>query len=358
MGAVRWGETVTYREKINVYVPHEIGTKLSRDAKLFEVFKNDHRTINRNWFLTRLLCGYHDDYLKEKKVVYDQVAAILKSSTLEAYEICDLASRIRDEVFLPEIPKRKGKKPMCLSLKPTVETERILLDVERQLEGGDYISQFICRMFTSYCQKPISERERIVFKDEYEYLQNACAVGHSVSFSIIWDGNTRHEVMPYALATGSEEMFNYLLCEEINLKTGLPEARSYRLNRIERLSYGKRTAPITPTVKKRCARTISVAPQYAINADEEICVRLNDAGEKLYNRIYYGRPDYYRIEDRKDGHYYFFHCSSMQAFHYFRRFDNMTAVVVFPPLLRERMSTFHENALRAYRQSEGEKEDV
>ena len=338
-----------YQEKINIYVPHEIGLQLRNDAKLFEIFKKDKRTVNLNRFLTLVLCGYYDDYCRENKEIHDSVMSIIGASSLSRKVQEEIADRIVNEVFLPSIPKRKGKKPICLSLKPTNETERIIQTVMQNLQGKDFISQYFCRMLMCYCRKPISERERIVFKENYDKLLMACNEGRSVTFTLTWDDKKVYEIIPYAVAAGPEEMFNYLIGEGKHFKTEQPEATSIRLNRIDHLSFGRVYKQIPDEIRIHCDRMIETAPQYAINTDEEICVRLNDAGEKLYNRIYYGRPAYDRIEDKDDGHYYYFSCSSTQAFHYFRRFDNTTAEIITPQHVRDRMIRFHENALSMYK---------
>ena len=343
-----------YREKINIYVPNDIGMQLANDIMLFEIFKRDGRTVNKNRFLTMLLCGYYDHYLIENKKVYDQILNVLENTRLTVTERNDVAHQLLNMVFLPSIPKRKGKKPICFSLKPTSKTERIIDDIENQLKGTDFVSQYFCKMLMSYCSKPIFERERIVFKDNYETLQAACIDKQSVVFSVIWDEGKQHEVIPYTLVSGKEGMFNYLLCDEINPITGLSEAKSYRLNRITRIGHGHRTEPISEVVKQRCDKAIAFAPQYAINSDDDICVRLTDVGEKLYNRIYYGRPKYFKIEDLVDGHYYYFNSSPMQIFHYFRRFDNNTAIILAPVSLKEKMIDFHRKSLMAYEATEKE----
>ena len=126
--------------------------QLTRDARLFEILKKDHRTINMNGFLSKLFCGYYDDYLEENKLVFDRVLTILGEGPLGTNEKSVIAGKIRDEVFLPQIPKRKGKKPICLSYKPTDDTERIISDIEKQLHGTDYVTQYFCRMLSSYCR--------------------------------------------------------------------------------------------------------------------------------------------------------------------------------------------------------------
>ena len=100
---------MAYQEKINIYVPHEIGLQLKNDAKLFEIFKKDKRTVNLNRFLTLVLCGYYDDYCHENKEIHDSIMNIIGSVALgeKAKEV--IADQIVNQVFLPSIPKRKGK---------------------------------------------------------------------------------------------------------------------------------------------------------------------------------------------------------------------------------------------------------
>lgn len=338
---------MSYLEKINIYVPHEIGAKLRSDAVLFEIFKKDRRTINLNRFLTMVLCGYYDAYCEENNRVRDVLLELLHERGIKDRDAEPLTEAIMNRVVLPEIAKRKGKKPDHLSLKPTADSERIINAVQAQLKDQDYLSQYFCRMLVSYCQKPISERERIVFKDTYDLLLAACREHRQVTFSLK-DGQEGIRAIPYTVTNGPEEMFNYLLCESLNERENRYEAYSYRLNRIEHLSFGKTTKKISEEIKSRCARMQKIAPQYAINDDEMICVRLNDQGEKLYNRIYYGRPPYDHIEDKGEWHDYYFTCSEMQVIRYFIRFGGASAVVLSPERVRERMIRFYQTALSAY----------
>ncbi len=339
-----------YQEKINIYVPHEAGKRLDNDAQLFEIFKADQRSINKNRFLTMLLCGYYDEYLQERKALQDAVLRILDDSGVSVGNEKILSEAIVDEVYDLDIPKRKGKDSVCFSFKPTKESERIIMDIKHHPSERGYPSQFFCKMLISYLKKPISVRERIIFKNSVEIIDSACASGRAITFSSIWDKTQWHEVMPFALVPSQEEMYNYLVCEEVNTKTGLAEVRSYRLNRMTNVGFGARSQPISTENKLCCERTVRIAPQYAINSDEEICVRLNAAGAKLYNRIYYGRPPFERIEPLADGsgYYYYFRCSPDQVFHYFRRFDNDTAQIISPTHLRKRIKEFHQGALKSY----------
>lgn len=335
-------------EKINIYVPEGIGLILENDASMFEVFKKDGITINKNRFLGMLITGYYDDYVTEARTAYDAILSAIDTEKLSVKEKEQIADRILRNAILPKVPSRKGKHPAKLSLKPTKDTEVLIDLIMRRLGEKDFISQYFCRMFMSYCAKPFSKRERIIFKDSYETLQMACEVRKSITFRTIWNTKDVHEVIPYKMVTGSEELFNYLLCAEINSDTGEQEAKTYRLNRIDRINYGRKMSSIDKSVRRYLDMMAQNGPQYMINGCEETCVKLSPYGVKSYNRIYYGRPQYDRIEIKEDQTYYYFKCSSDQLFLYFKRFEGGSAEVIYPKTLRDRMKQFYEESLEVY----------
>ena len=338
-------------EKINIYVPEEIAKQLHNDAVLFEVYKKDRRTENFNRFLSMLLCGYFDLYVDENKRTFDSLLEKIGETSLDPYEQTMLAERILKEIILPEVPRQKGKKPVRLSLKPTKETEPIIRNLtDGSGAGNDSISKYFCQMLMSYCKKPFSEREQIVFRENYLFLQEACRRGQSIKFLTIWNDKEVRTVTPYCMAIGEEEMFNYLLCEETHPKTGHLRPATYRLNRITKLTWGIGTKPISEEVKKYCDQMKDFAPQYVITDDEEICVRLTERGEMNFSRMYYGRPKPSKIENRGEERYYYFNCSGVQILHYFRKFEPNSSEIISPLKLRERMITYLHNRNNEYKE--------
>ena len=336
-------------EKINIYVPTHIGAILDNDANMFEILKKDGRTINRNRFLSMLILGYHNSYVTECQKSYEAIANELVEHGIDPDKSSELADQILKKVVLPDVPSRKGKNPSKLSLKPTKDTEGLILNIMYNLVGDDFISQYFCRMLMSYCEKPFSEREQVVFRDNYERLKEACDQTRPVTFSTIWNPKVMHTVIPYQLAVGHEELFNYLLCAEKNSGSGKQEARTYRLNRIAKINYSRESNIIADNVLQNLDKMLHYGPQYMINDDEESCVRLTESGRKNFSRMYYGRPQVDRIEERSDGHYYYFKGSKDQVFFYFRRFGFDDAEIISPESLRQKMSEFHLKAYENYK---------
>ena len=340
-------------EKINIYVPENIGAMIENDAVMFEVYKKDGRTVNKNRFLGLLIKGYYGDYISEARDAYDAIISSIETDKLTLKEKEEIADVVLKRAILPVVPSRKGKNPARLSLKPTKDTEALIDQIITDLGGEDYISQYFCRMIMSYCEKPFSKREQIIFKDKYETLKDACSAGRSISFKTIWNDKVIHEVIPYKVVTGSEEMFNYLIGAEINCDTGCQEAKTYRLNRISSINYGRSMDSMDDTVKRHLDMMLKYGPQYMINDDTESCIRLSDSGIRNFSRIYYGRPVVDHVVEKEDGHYYYFKGSKDQVFFYFRRFGYEDAEIISPESLRQRMIDFHSKAYAMYQGGRG-----
>ena len=170
------------QDKINIYVPLEVGDLLDSDNEMFEVFKLDEITPNRNQFLTQLVAGYYDTYARE---LHAKNASVLEalSPFLQDRAICDqIATNILDQILLPRTSKRVGRTARHFSLKPTNKTESLIRKIRSEISKTDYVSRYLARMLISYSEKPFSQRERIVFKDNYDILASCCKKQQSVYF--------------------------------------------------------------------------------------------------------------------------------------------------------------------------------
>ena len=338
-------------DKLDIYVPENTGSMLEHDAEMFEILKKDRKTnkttINKNKFLSMLILGYYKDYVSEAKSSKEAIIAAIDTDKISSDDKTTIADNILKNVVLPAVPSRKGKNPKKLSLKPTTATETLIKQIDKDID--DYISQYFCRMFMSYCNKPFSQRERIIFKEKYDTLLNACETSQIICFRTIWNTNDIHKVIPYKIVTGPEELFNYLLCAEINPITQEQETKSYRLNRIhETINCSENIGIIEDSVKEHLEMMIKCGPAYNINDEELTHVRLTSSGVRDFNRIYFGRPVVDTIEPHDGVFDYYFKGSKDQIFFYFRRFENGEAEIISPESLRERMICFHRDAITVY----------
>lgn len=341
MGSI--GRNLGDTEKINLFVPGDIYEMIEYDIRMFEVYSHKKTTPNRNRFINMLIKSYHDLFVAENNGLRDEIAAALHRLSLSPDTEQEIAESLMQEVLQP-IAQRGGKGSRMISFKPWNDIGQIVELAKREMTAPQYFR----RMIINYCRKPLSKREQIIFKTTYDQLCQKCRNRRPIIITTTWKPEMLHEVIPVSMSIGHEEMFNYLLCQEINPYTHVPEARSYALRRINGISDCKTTIELNETVEKHLKEMKKKGPQYAINDDETICVRLTQKGQDYYQRIYFGRPVYSEIEEKPDGYYHYYQCSMDQVLFYFRRFDPRTVEILEPLSLREKMRIFFNYGIEVY----------
>ena len=324
-------------EKFKVGVSCETYITLKRDAELFEIYNDSGKDISLNGFLSLLIVNYYSIYKQEKSEKSERIHEIIDPWLSIQRKKEELVDRIMKEIILSPIPKRKEKYSQRLSVTPTRKTDRIITEIR---ENNDSCAEYLCRMFMSYCEKPLYERERIIFRENVDFLLKACK-GHKV-ISFTTNNNPRrvHNVIAYDLAVSAEEMNNYLLCQEYKDHIGKNEPMSYRLCRIKDPDYSDATCVLNDDVVRRLEKTKKSNPQYVASENSDICVKLSPAGQKSYRQIYFARPDFdrNRIERLEDGSaFYHFDASPDMIFRFVIRFKPGEAEVISPLELRERV---------------------
>ena len=341
---------ISNTEKVNVYVPEKTGASLKRDAELFEIFRSDGKKINLNRFLSNLIVGYYNGYKQERNTKTAEVKQIVFPYLRDKKNQDAVAEEIMENVILPEVPRRKGKNPVRLSLKPTLETDQTITEIIQATGPDQSLSQYLYRMFMSYSEKPVYERERIIFRSRVRFLEEACSDHSEITFATPNNPGLIHHVIPYELVSGPDETFNYLLCQEHSVFHQQNEAKSYRLCRINRPGYYHTSGTLEESVVQYMEKMKRIAPQFSINEEKEICVRLTPPGQRSYRMVYTGRPSPDRIETGRDDEcsLYYFSCSQEQVYRYFLRFNVGEASVMYPAELRKRIYDYYREAMKAY----------
>lgn len=310
-------------KKYFIYIRPEVALKLEADARYFEILKDDKSNeINMNKFLNILVKGYYEQFSKVDKYLIDE-------------ERCDKRKKA----------KEKGSR---IIIRPSQDNRSLFELIENSDSASLGISGYFSTLLKSYCELAMYKREQIIFRDNYEKLKKASnqKTRSRIKFGIK-NSTVIHEVIPYKIAISKEEMYNYLLCAEI--VNGKQVETPFRLTHIVSVNSAPGDTIIDADVERHLMKMEKYGPQYSIEEDVETCIRLTDQGVDTYSKIYFGRPE--RIPDKdeikEDGTYYYFDCSTNQLFLYFRRFG-CEAEIISPESLRERMISFHRNAISVY----------
>ncbi len=321
-------------QKLKIYVPQKTAAILAQDAELFEFRKKD-RSVNRNAFLNTLTVRYFDHYRRETEATHASIAEVLQNFDLPQEQ----SGRIAD-VLLVHLQKDNvwdEKNDIALSLKPTRESGDLIAWIESTMLGGNSLSGWFRNMFASYASMPRDIREKIIFSDTLEQINEAIRSGCRISFSLRRDPAVIYTAEPYAVAYSHGELFNYLVCME----NGRP--MSFRLSRIRRVIRLSETFRFSPETVQELERIVRTGPQYAFRRPCHVTVQLTDTGEKRFESMYLHRPVYTSVHD----HIYEFSCSPVQILQYFSRFGK-DAVILEPASLAMEMKRFYEEGASVY----------
>ena len=306
-----------YIENRKIYLTETIYNRLKNDAQLFDIYKRDKHTVNLNMFLNKLLAGYYDEYSEECSNIRNAIVDELDHHSVnDSYNI---ATSILNQIILHDLDNSSETKSKTVSFKPIKNTILLVEQIEKELNPYDTFSSYFRRMVSKYCEKPIYEREQVIFKDTLSSIQTAIRTKRIILFNTIWNAKKIHEAIPYEICVGQDENHNYLLCADIDPNSRKQTVKTIRLNRIASIKTSNKGDALSPEILENLKLTKKYGSQHEINTNTPIVVKLNNYGLIAYNRIYTDRPKYEgSIQMDNDGRYVLnFLCSEEQIYLYF-----------------------------------------
>lgn len=323
-------------DKIKIYIPKRIAEILNKDMELFEFYKKDH-SLNRNDFLNTLIVNYYEDYRQKQDMFYRETEKILEEAYIKKEEKLVCTEKLTR--LYARRPEYSGEKNTAtLSLKPTRYSSSVIAYIQSTLNNMSF-SEYFRSILESYVSMPQDEREKIIFKQEFETIRKAVREHRRLSCATYRRPDRFFTISPYKIASSKEELFNYLLC------TGEDRVFTLRISRLKTIVILKEPAVITAEQANLLDKMEKYGPQFLIRKDTETAVRLSDEGVRMYDVMYIHRPQAERIED----HTYYFNCSEYQILQYFKRFGK-DAQILYPEELKNEMIRFYREGLKSYQE--------
>lgn len=323
-------------EKIKIYISKDVHDILIKDMELFEFYKKD-QTLNKNDFINTLIMNYHETYQKKCSDLYQHIFTKLEDEAISdaSFIAHNLVHTIESTNY--HFGDEKFDNP--ISIKPTKKSSKTIHYIQHCYLEGTTLSNYFRNLFASYTSLPKDHRERIIFKDTCDKIQEAIDKKCKIYFTTTSNPD-KHIASPYALSRSKEELFNYLLAEYKN------RAYSFRLSRINQVVLLNEAASFDHDVQHSLELMKKNGPQFSYDNIGEICVRLTEIGKNMFKKMYLHRPSPVRIED---DHYYF-DCSKNQIIQYFYRFGKY-AFIESPRDIAEDMLYRYQSAARSYRKN-------
>ena len=227
-------------------------------------------------------------------------------------------------------------------MKPTRKSSDDIDYIQNCLLGNSTLSNYFRNMFASYSLLPQDKRETIIFKQNFDLINEAIENDRKIYFTTE-KNDAPHIASPYMIANSKEELFNYLLCKYNNYPY------SFRMGRIRQIKVLNESRDLTQPIIDVFNRMAKYGPQYSYEVKKPhvpIKVKLTERGQNMYKMMYLHRPQYEKVE----GDIFYFDCSRQQAFQYFSRLG-ANAIVLEPADLRDDLLRFFQNASRRYHQA-------
>lgn len=326
-------------EKIKIYIPESVNAILLKDMELFEFFKKD-GSLNRNEFYNTLIVNYYEQFEENQSVIFNQIKTSIKNrSSIDEQDISDISAEILQYVDVRTYQLDKKRFDVSISIKPTRYSADDIDYIQNCLLGNSTLSNYFRNMFASYSLLPQDKREMIIFKQNFDLINEAIENDRKIYFTT-QNNSAPHIASPYMIANSKEELFNYLLCRYNDLPY------SFRISRIRQVKILNESRDLSKPLIGIFDQMARLGPQYTYEIKKTqipIKVMLTERGLKQYRSMYLHRPPYYKAE----GDIYYFDCSRNQAFQYFSRLG-ANAIVLEPEDLREDLHRFYAIASKKY----------
>lgn len=318
-------------EKIKITIPESTYKILISDCSDFNILHKD-KTINFNLFLNLLINNYYKEFSNADIKLNDDLAKVIGSDDLNL--IRKIIKTFNDNKSVD----KKKEKSKVIAFKPTKLTDVAVTYITNHLIKGESSSSYYRRLLINYTNRVKNEREKIIFKENYNLLIKS--ITKHLQVCVTTKNNKIYKsISVYDIGTSKEEFYNYILINENNKPLVL------RLANIENVVILNTKTEFNDELINIYQKQIKYGIQYPITKFETlpIKIKITPKGKKLYDKIYLYRPEY----DSIDGDIYTFLGPYKQIEQYFERFGK-EAIVLEPESIRNKMKSFYYQANKEY----------
>ena len=323
----------------------------------YEIIQNDMRSFMENpsksGFLNRIIEEYKDyadasisTAIARKHGTLKQLLKGIPSSTEKEKIIRKLLKQYEEE-----LQKQASSYPKGVYVKFRLNKKNFsMLFEEKCSEDHYYDSQgkYIKAIVEEYAQKSPLERERIFFGERLSFIQSCIDGG--LLLKVKTRKNWMYEVKPYAIRVDGSGLYHYLVGITTSPAdpTGIPKISSFRISFLKDVvsrpkSYrsGKVTQAEIVQIEKELQQK---GVQFLLEDADDIVVRLDEQGRKMFATQLHLRPIPVSIEE--NGLYHFF-CTQSQITYYFFKFG-VHAEIISPNKLRRQFAQQYIEAAKLY----------
>lgn len=320
------------------------------------LFRNKNNKLTFNGILNRIIKNYNGKSSADFSYSSDEIERIINSAlnNLESEDKKGLSEKLfiaRKKAFFEE----KNKPIHGVSFKFSISEKTMdTLNVNHNIfpdtindYSYEYIGKYLHYLFEDYASQSLNIREKIIFADFYEEIENAIENNKLLRAEL--NGGVIVFIKPYQIMNDSETNYNYLVGFSHFENEENNTICSYRISRLNKISvYGKKET-ITKNEQKEIEKILEVrTPAYISYEPTSVKVLLTNKGQHLYSILQHNRPKFTAINNKNnDVKEYIFYCSENQAKNYFLKFG-ADATIIEPESLKNEIKGEFEKAVLNY----------
>ena len=304
--------------KIKVNLDNHSYDTLINDMKLFYITKKD-SSVNKNKFINLLFENLYEDYISNINLIRNKSKSILNKYNVKDESVLSELSVSLFEFNSTTLDEYYNK---SLIFYLNDRNEMIFNDLVDTLKYESY-SLFFRKIINHYLSFPQYKRDQIIHKEVFELLNKGINESRIVKVKLY--NNIVEELLPYKMATSSEEVYTYVIGKIRNTKIA-----SIKLSKIKSVLLTSNTLKYSKEEENLFDEIIKCGIQFPCNELTDAEIILSQKGIDLFNKKFLNKPTPTKIE----GNHYFFRCSYNQLFVFFISFGKHVEIVS-PLSLRE-----------------------
>lgn len=319
-------------EKIKVNLSYHTYSTIINDAQTFNIVKSN-GDINKNEMFNRIVANLakHNliEQIETKNKYYEILSAYvdnkknIEAIINEIQMICQKDSLKKNEIY-----------DQIVMIRPTKIYEEIFNEILYNYLDNSSISSYFRNLFDYYASLDQDSREKIIFKNQFEKIQQAIKNGLTIKMDFSLNMDSFHV---YKIVQTKEKLFNYVL-GVIKSPSGKRKTVSIHLYKFLNVIILNKNSDFSNNEIKMLDNMIEVGPQYIAGEFLDAKIKLTNLGKRKFRTIFLNRPKTYKIEDS----YYYFKASRTQLFQYFSRFGK-DAYVIYPEILKQDLIKYYKD---------------
>lgn len=331
--------------QITIYLDSIAHENIIRDQKLFKTGKN------KSEILKKIIINHYSKYESNINALKQKIKDTVVNE-------CGIY-KFNEEVYLNiawKIIKYLDTRPIATSNKKNKCKDKIHIRKNKNDFELDFIldscpknaseSEYLANIIYSYLKEPQYERERIIYKDIINMINEAIKNNQSIRIKTKLDNNKIQYINPKEICVSKEELYNYLLYQAYSERKKEYYASTIHIYNILSVYHDTNPRKFQPNIEEQFNKMKLNGVQFSINGDTVYKVKLTENGKSLFRSRYLERPVPLLESDESKGIYYF-NCSEMQFELYFAPFRK-DVIILEPNEAREKIVQEYIDAIHNY----------